>query len=293
MAFLIFSLDDGEWMELQIVAALVIGSSPDSDLIVEGGEVAAHYAEVYPDVHGNCWVRDLGSALGISVNDRRTTFQQLRHGDELHCGKLHAQFLDHLNDEAMENIMGHAETSRQPAVDSAPFPILEPKSIMREIQVPVSNPTATQKLDCTPPLQEKEKDVVISRPASVVPSISQAGIGFIPRGLHGPRSGVKTFALVTLTNAALFMGGFAWLYYKTKYDFEIKLGQFSTGKPAMVEDSNQELKELHRQIPLLAQSQDASLKKYLVAEDKLNTLSQQMAAMVSKDNEKIVTEKNT
>lgn len=280
MAFLIFSLDDGERMELQIVAALIIGSSPDSDLIVEGVEVAAHHAEVYPDAHGNCWVRDLGSALGISVNNRRTTFKQLRHGDELLCGQLHAQFLDHLNDEPMGNIIGHAETSRQPAIDSAELPILAPPVFTSEIPVPISNPTATQKLE--------EKAVENTRPPAVVPSIPEADIGSIPAVQQGQRSGVKTLVLVTLANAALFTAGFAWLYYKTKYDFEIKLGQFGSGNPVMVEEPNKELQELHRQIPLLIQAQEANLKKYSVADDKLNALSQQMADMVSKENERIV-----
>ena len=98
MAYLIFSLEGGEPVELQITGPIVIGSSAEAEIIIEGFEVAAHHAEVYPDERGNCWARDLGSSAGIYVNGRRTVFQELHKGDELRCGEFIFQFFDFLEE---------------------------------------------------------------------------------------------------------------------------------------------------------------------------------------------------
>lgn len=64
---------------------LVVGRGPDTDLRLNDRWVSRRNCELY-DVGGVLWVRDLGSANGILVNDQPVVESHLMPGDELTVG---------------------------------------------------------------------------------------------------------------------------------------------------------------------------------------------------------------
>ena len=66
---------------------IVIGRAPDTDLVLEDGEVSRHHARVNPAADGSAVVEDLGSANGTFVNQNEVDAPtRLDPGDELLIG---------------------------------------------------------------------------------------------------------------------------------------------------------------------------------------------------------------
>jgi pSer/pThr/pTyr-binding forkhead associated (FHA) protein len=70
MAELTLEIVEGPGAGRQMVLdrALVLGRAPDSDLLLEDGQVSRHHARVSPASDGSATVEDLGSANGTFVN---------------------------------------------------------------------------------------------------------------------------------------------------------------------------------------------------------------------------------
>ncbi len=66
---------------------IVIGRAPDSDMVLEDGEVSRHHAKVSPASDGSAVVEDLGSANGTFANHNEVHGPaRLDPGDELLVG---------------------------------------------------------------------------------------------------------------------------------------------------------------------------------------------------------------
>jgi pSer/pThr/pTyr-binding forkhead associated (FHA) protein len=74
-------------LQLVLDRPVVIGRSPDVDLVLEDGEVSRRHARVAPAADGSAVVEDLGSANGTFVNHNEVhTPARLSPGDELLIG---------------------------------------------------------------------------------------------------------------------------------------------------------------------------------------------------------------
>jgi pSer/pThr/pTyr-binding forkhead associated (FHA) protein len=71
---------------------VVIGRSPDADIVLSSTEVSRHHAEVVPDESGWLLV-DLGSTNGVRLNGRRVGVPTLlTDGDVIEVGPTELTF---------------------------------------------------------------------------------------------------------------------------------------------------------------------------------------------------------
>ena len=77
----------GAGRSIALEQPIVIGRAPDTDLVLEDGEVSRHHARVTPASDGSAVVEDLDSANGTFVNDNEVHGSaRLDPGDELLLG---------------------------------------------------------------------------------------------------------------------------------------------------------------------------------------------------------------
>jgi len=70
---------------------LTMGRSSDCDITLDERYVSRKHARVYRE-QGNYWAEDLKSSIGISVNGKRISKEQLQNGDEIKFGAIRIIF---------------------------------------------------------------------------------------------------------------------------------------------------------------------------------------------------------
>lgn len=100
--------------------SLLLGSSPDVDILLESEAVLASHARIEHKPDGY-YIISLAGTSAVSVNGVEVTFQRLKHGDKLVIGDVHAVLLLGHEDEA-----AHAD----PAHDSPAQEMMLPASMM-------------------------------------------------------------------------------------------------------------------------------------------------------------------
>ncbi|HTX10116.1 MAG TPA: FHA domain-containing protein [Solirubrobacteraceae bacterium] len=139
---------------------IVIGRAPDTDLVLEDGEVSRHHARVSPATDGSAVVEDLGSANGTFVNQNELQGPaRLDPGDELLVGVT------------VIELRSAAQVAAQPsAIRAVPVGLVaapltpayvDPEVIHAEIE-PSNSRTTTGELD-------KYLDVRVRRRAQLAP----------------------------------------------------------------------------------------------------------------------------
>ena len=76
---------------------MVIGSSPDSDIIIQNQLISSHHAELILRSDGSCWIKDLNSRNGTSVNGMDLTMESermLQDNDMINIAYFEIRFLD-------------------------------------------------------------------------------------------------------------------------------------------------------------------------------------------------------
>lgn len=73
-------------------AQLVVGRTPDNDLVLDHHSVSRHHARIMVDPDGRFHAVDLGSANGLRVNGEEYSKVELRKGDMLDLGRVRLRF---------------------------------------------------------------------------------------------------------------------------------------------------------------------------------------------------------
>ena len=76
---------------------MLIGSSPDCDIIFQNQLISSQHAEVMLKSDGSCWIKDLNSRNGTSVNGMELNFdseRMLQDNDTINIAYLEIRFLD-------------------------------------------------------------------------------------------------------------------------------------------------------------------------------------------------------
>ena len=76
---------------------MLIGSSPDCDIIFQNQLISSQHAELLLRSDGSCWIRDLNSRNGTSVNGMELTMdgeRMLQDNDVINIAYLEIRFLD-------------------------------------------------------------------------------------------------------------------------------------------------------------------------------------------------------
>lgn len=100
--------------------SLLIGSSPEADILLESEVVSASHARIEHQPDGY-YIINLAGTPGVSVNGVEVSFQRLKHGDKLVIGDVHAVLLLGHEDE-----VAHAD----PAHEAPAQEMMLPASMM-------------------------------------------------------------------------------------------------------------------------------------------------------------------
>ena len=95
MACLVFSDNTGRQIVYSIDRDRVtMGRNNDNDIVSVDLRVSRHHASILRAPDGTCSIRDLGSSLGLFVNQKRVTDAVLRDGDTIRIGDSIYSFVD-------------------------------------------------------------------------------------------------------------------------------------------------------------------------------------------------------
>src|ERR1700733_7409302 len=142
--------------------AVVIGRGPESDLVLEDGEVSGQHARVTPSPDGSATVEDLESTNGTFINENELTGpSRLDPGDELLVG------ISVLQLRTRQDIAPRASAVIQipPAMATAPR---EPTYVNPEVRRSDQEPAAP-KADVAHPTVDRYLDTKVRRRAQLAP----------------------------------------------------------------------------------------------------------------------------
>lgn len=149
--------------QIAVDRAVVIGRGPESDLVLEDGEVSGQHARVTPSPDGSTTVEDLESTNGTFVNQNELEGPaRLDPGDELLVGVSVLQL------RTRQDIADRASAVIQipPAMAMAPR---EPSYVNPEVRRVDEAPVAAPAGDVAHPTVDKYLDVKVRRRAQLAP----------------------------------------------------------------------------------------------------------------------------
>ena len=149
--------------QIAVDRAVVIGRAPESDLVLEDGEVSGQHARVTPAPDGSATVEDLESTNGTFVNQNELMGPaRLDPGDELLVG------ISVLQLRTRQDIASRASAVIQipPAMATAPR---EPTYVNPEVRRVDEAPGAAPKADVAHPTVDRYLDVKVRRRAQLAP----------------------------------------------------------------------------------------------------------------------------
>jgi membrane associated rhomboid family serine protease/pSer/pThr/pTyr-binding forkhead associated (FHA) protein len=98
MAFLQIEKSDGQVKEFELqLDRVVIGRSPDADVVVPDSRVSRHHAVLQRNPTGQWELQDLGSRNKTFIGTQAISSQVLHNGDVLSIGGVHACFLEKIS----------------------------------------------------------------------------------------------------------------------------------------------------------------------------------------------------
>lgn len=148
--------------QIAVDRAVVIGRAPESDLVLEDGEVSGQHARVIPSPDGSATVEDLESTNGTFINENELEGpSRLDPGDELLVGVSVLQL------RTRQDIASRASAVIQipPAMAIAPR---EPAYVNPEVRR-VDEAPAAAKADVAHPTVDRYLDVKVRRRAQLAP----------------------------------------------------------------------------------------------------------------------------
>lgn len=148
--------------QVPVDRAVVIGRAPESDLVLEDGEVSGQHARVTPSPDGSATVEDLESTNGTFINENELEGpSRLDPGDELLVGVSVLQL------RTRQDIASRASAVIQipPAMATAPR---EPTYVNPEVRRFDQEP-ATAKADVAHPTVDRYLDTKVRRRAQLAP----------------------------------------------------------------------------------------------------------------------------
>lgn len=116
MATLILNPDTAEARFVPLdKPAILIGSSPDADVLLEDESIANLHARIEQKPDG-CYIICLNPAGGVAVNGADVSFQRIKHGDKIQIGDVKAVLLS--DDEAADD---HEPEHHEPVREAMPL----------------------------------------------------------------------------------------------------------------------------------------------------------------------------
>lgn len=135
--------------EMTIDQDKIIGRDPSVDIVLQGGHISRRHAEL--SIRDNqLWLKDLNSANGTFVNDRRITEQQLQQNDELQIDVVRFLVFNTLQESMREKttesvILTDEGLPAQVSVPKpAPMPPLQTSAQSAQIKAEQAQPIVTQ-----------------------------------------------------------------------------------------------------------------------------------------------------
>src|SRR3954467_3187324 len=93
MPFLVASFRDEEVTRRELTGPLVIGRSPDCDIVVRDIILSRRHCRIGFNEQDGCWsVQDLGSKNGTWINGEQIQFAVLKDGTFIRIGKTQVRF---------------------------------------------------------------------------------------------------------------------------------------------------------------------------------------------------------
>ena len=69
-----------------------IGRNPDNDIVFTNTSISGYHAEIHSQRDGICYITDLGSGNGMSINEKRVAQSDLKDGDLIELGEVRFRF---------------------------------------------------------------------------------------------------------------------------------------------------------------------------------------------------------
>ena len=135
--------------EMTIDQDKIIGRDPSVDIVLQGGHISRRHAEL--SIRDNqLWLKDLNSANGTFVNDRRITEQQLQQNDELQIDVVRFLVFNTLQESMREKttesvVLTDEGLPAQVSVPKpAPMPPVQTSAQSAQIKAEQAQPIVTQ-----------------------------------------------------------------------------------------------------------------------------------------------------